>query len=132
MSWLSRFANLFRGAWLDREPEDEQSFHIEARRDELIRGGLAREEAEQAAPLRFGNRLHLREASREARLFPFRPTPALVFSQVHNFRHSVQRFSADQAAQPRACEHDDIVPIRSAYNSAAAADDAGALVETVK
>jgi predicted permease len=71
MSWLSRFANLFRGARLDRELEDEQSFHIEARRDELIRAGLAPEEAEQAARLRFGNRLHLREASREARLFPW-------------------------------------------------------------
>jgi putative ABC transport system permease protein len=69
MSWLSRLANAFRSDRLDRDLDEELRFHIEARTDELVARGLAPEEAARDARRHFGNRLLLRESSREAKLF---------------------------------------------------------------
>jgi predicted permease len=49
--------------------EEEQRFHVEARAADLMRAGVPREEAELQARRQFGNRLRLRETSREVRLF---------------------------------------------------------------
>lgn len=68
MSWLSRFVNVFRGSRVDQDLDDELKFHIQARADELIAKGATPEEASRQAQRRFGNRLLLREASREVKL----------------------------------------------------------------
>ena len=41
MSWWSRLVNVVRSADLDRDLDDEQRFHIEARADELEARGRA-------------------------------------------------------------------------------------------
>src|SRR5260370_18668799 len=71
MSWLSRLANVFRSTHLDRDLDDELQFHIETRTEDLIATGLAPAEARRQARLQFGNRLLLRESSRDAKLFPW-------------------------------------------------------------
>jgi len=69
MAWWSRVANLVRTARLERELDEEQRFHIEARADELAAGeGLSREAALERASRQFGHRLSIREASRDAKL----------------------------------------------------------------
>jgi putative ABC transport system permease protein len=68
MSWISRLTNVFRSSRLDRDLEAELEFHIEARTDELIARGLSREDAAREARRHFGNRLLLRESSREVKL----------------------------------------------------------------
>src|SRR5258708_7875845 len=68
MSWLSRLTNAFRSSRLDRDLDAELEFHIEARTDELIAKGLTPGDAEQEARRHFGNRLLLRESSRDAKL----------------------------------------------------------------
>src|SRR5580692_10655173 len=68
MSWLSRLTNVFQSSRLDRDLEAELEFHIEARTDELIAKGLPPEEAAREARRHFGNRLLLRESSREVKL----------------------------------------------------------------
>jgi putative ABC transport system permease protein len=71
MSLLTRAMRVFRESKLDRELADEQRFHIEARIEELIRRGLSPDEAARTASRQFGNRLQLREHSRDARLVPW-------------------------------------------------------------
>ena len=71
MSWWSRITNVFRSARLDRDLDDEQRFHIEARADELEAQGLSRQAALEQAARRFGPRLVLRESSRDIRLAPW-------------------------------------------------------------
>ena len=71
MPWWSRVTNVFRSARLDRELDDEQRFHIEARADELEAQGLSRQAALEQALRRFGPRLALRESSRDIRLAPW-------------------------------------------------------------
>jgi putative ABC transport system permease protein len=68
MSWLSRLTNVFRSDRLDRDLDAELAFHIEARTDELIAKGLPPEQAGREARRHFGNRLLLRESSREVKL----------------------------------------------------------------
>ncbi|HEV8038306.1 MAG TPA: ABC transporter permease [Bryobacteraceae bacterium] len=68
MSWLSRLTNVFQSSRLDRDLEAELEFHIEARTDELIAKGLPPEDAAREARRHFGNRLLLRETSREVKL----------------------------------------------------------------
>ena len=68
MSWPSRLTNVFRSEELDRELEDELQFHIEARTEDLIEGGMTPGEAARQARRCFGNRLRLRESSRETKL----------------------------------------------------------------
>ena len=69
MSWLSRLTNAFRSSRLDRDLDAELQFHIEARTDELIAKGATPENAAREARRHFGNRLLLRESSRDAKLF---------------------------------------------------------------
>jgi predicted permease len=69
MSWLSRLANVFRSDRLDRDLDAELRFHIEAGTEELIARGLTPDDAAREARRHFGNRLLLRESSREAKLF---------------------------------------------------------------
>ena len=71
MSWWSRVTNVFRSTRLDRELDDEQRFHIEARADQLEAQGLSRQAALEQAVRRFGPRLALRESSRGVRLAPW-------------------------------------------------------------
>src|SRR5260370_15115293 len=68
MSWLSRLANVFHTNRLDRDLDDELQFHIETRTEDLIATGMSRAEARRQAQRHFGNRLLLRESSRDAKL----------------------------------------------------------------
>jgi predicted permease len=71
MSWLSRVANVFRSSRVDRALDEEITFHIESRIDDLVAAGMTREAAEAIARRQFGNRLRLRELSREVKLMPW-------------------------------------------------------------
>jgi putative ABC transport system permease protein len=71
MSWLARIANVFRTAGVDRALDDEMNFHIECRIADLVAGGMTRDRAEAMARRQFGNRLRLREESREVKLLPW-------------------------------------------------------------
>lgn len=71
MSWLSRMANVFRSSAVDRALDEEMQFHIEARVDDLVAAGMTRQAAELAASRQFGNRLRLRESSRDVKLLPW-------------------------------------------------------------
>jgi predicted permease len=68
MSWWSRVANVTRSARLEREIEEEQRFHIEARADDLMARGLPRQQALEQASRQFGHRLLLRESSHDVKL----------------------------------------------------------------
>ena len=68
MSWLSRFINVFRRVWLNRDLDDEIAFHITERAEEFTRRGVSAPGAVQEAHQRFGNKLLLRESSREVEL----------------------------------------------------------------
>ena len=68
MSLWSRLTNLLRSDRLDEDLEAEQRFHIEARAEELEAGGLSRDDALRQASRRFGNRVQLRETSRDVKL----------------------------------------------------------------
>jgi putative ABC transport system permease protein len=70
MSWLTRILNVFRVGGLDRALDDEIQFHIDSRTDELIAAGMTRERAAATARRQFGNRLRVREASRDIKLLP--------------------------------------------------------------
>jgi hypothetical protein len=65
MSWFSRLANVLRASSIDRALDEEASFHIEARVDELVAAGMNRDSAEAMARRQFGNQLRLRESSRD-------------------------------------------------------------------
>src|SRR5262245_43582937 len=71
MSRLSRIANVFRASRVDGILDDEISFHIESRIAELVADGMSRDEAEITARRQFGNRLQLREESRDVKLLPW-------------------------------------------------------------
>ena len=71
MSWLSRFANVFRSSGVDDAVDDEIAFHIEAKVRDLVAGGLPRDDAEALARRQFGSRLRLREESRDVKLLPW-------------------------------------------------------------
>ena len=71
MSWLSRIANAFRPGGVDRALDEEISFHIESRIADLVAGGMTRDRAEAMARRQFGNRLRLREESRDVKLVPW-------------------------------------------------------------
>ena len=71
MSWLSRFANAFRPSSVDRALDEEAAFHLECRINELVAGGLSPKEAEVHARRAFGNRIRLREESRDVKLLPW-------------------------------------------------------------
>lgn len=71
MSWLSRIANVFRASGVDRDLDDEMTFHIECVIDDLVADGMTRDAAEAMARRQFGNCLRLREESRDAMLLPW-------------------------------------------------------------
>jgi predicted permease len=71
MSWLSRLANAFRPSSVDRALHEEAAFHLECRINELIAAGLSPKEAQAQARRAFGNRLRLREESRDVKLLPW-------------------------------------------------------------
>ncbi len=91
MSWLARVMRVFSESKLDRDLADEQRFHMEARREDLIRRGMSAEEAARAASVRFGNPLQLREHSREARLVPW------LESVVHDIQFGLRMLSKNPA-----------------------------------
>jgi predicted permease len=62
---------VFRSSAVDRALDEEMRFHIEARVDDLVAGGMTREAAELAASRQFGNRLRIRESSRDVKLLPW-------------------------------------------------------------
>ena len=68
MSWLSRAANVFRQRRLERALDDEIGFHLESRVNDLLKEGMTREAARNLAARQFGNRLRLRESSRDVKL----------------------------------------------------------------
>jgi putative ABC transport system permease protein len=70
-SWLSRIANAFRPSGVDRALDEEMTFHIESRVADLVAGGMTRDRAEALARRQFGNRLRLREQSRDVKLLPW-------------------------------------------------------------
>jgi hypothetical protein len=61
MSWIGRFANLFRQDRLDDDIEDELRFHLEERASEFEDKGMSPSAAAVEARRRLGNRLLLRE-----------------------------------------------------------------------
>src|SRR3954451_13617911 len=71
MSWPSRLANAFRSSRLDRALDQEMQFHIECRIDDLVAAGMTREQARAAAARQFGNRLRVREYSRDVKMLPW-------------------------------------------------------------
>ncbi len=71
MSWLSRLTNAFRPSRVDLALDEEVAFHLECRINELVAAGLSLKEAETQARRAFGNRLHLREQSRDVKLVPW-------------------------------------------------------------
>ena len=71
MSWLSRLANVLRSSAVDRALDEEIQFHIDARIDDLVAAGMTRQAAESAASRQFGNRLRIRESSRDVKLLPW-------------------------------------------------------------
>jgi predicted permease len=56
MAWHHRIRNVFSPARHAREIAREMEFHLAERRDELVAGGMAPEEAAREAERRFGNR----------------------------------------------------------------------------
>lgn len=71
MSWLSRLANVFRSSSVDRALDEEIQFHIESRTDDLVAAGMTRETAQAVASRQCGNRLRVREYSRDVKLLPW-------------------------------------------------------------
>jgi predicted permease len=71
VSWLSRLANVFRSSNVDRALDEEMQFHIESKIDDLVAAGMTRDAAQAIANRQFGNRLRVRESSRDVKLLPW-------------------------------------------------------------
>jgi len=84
MSFLSRFTNVFRPARVERQLDEELAFHIEARIDDLVAGGMSRDAAEATARRQFGSPLRTREASRDVKLLPW------LEGLIGDVRHAVR------------------------------------------
>ena len=84
MSWMSRLANVFRPSGVDRALDEEIAFHLEARVDDLVANGMPRQEAELLARRQFGNRLRIRETSRDVKLLPW------LDAVVRDVRHGIR------------------------------------------
>ena len=67
MNWIP---NIFRRRRLYDDLSEEIRLHIEERAEQLMREGMSRNEAEQAARRAFGNRTLLEERSREVWQWP--------------------------------------------------------------
>lgn len=69
MSWFSRLLNVFRRDRLNRDLDEEIQFHLEARIEDLTRGGMSPRQAREQAGRQLGNALLLRESSGDIKLF---------------------------------------------------------------
>jgi len=67
MSWFSR---IFRRGSIYSDLAEEMRLHLEERTEQLMREGMSRKEAEQAARRAFGNRTAIEERSREIWQWP--------------------------------------------------------------
>src|SRR6266550_9290698 len=65
MSWIRRLRSLFEKQKLEENLDDELQFHIEMRAQEFIAAGMAPGEARRQAARLFGNRLLLKERTRD-------------------------------------------------------------------
>ena len=65
MSWITRLRGSFRSSKIGTEFDDELQFHIDARTQEFIATGLAPEEARRRALRLLGNRVLLKERTRD-------------------------------------------------------------------
>jgi predicted permease len=70
MTFLKKFALLFRRKRFDIELEEEMAFHRTQMEKDLIASGVAPEQARYAAMRQFGNQVHLQERSRQVIGFP--------------------------------------------------------------
>ena len=82
---------------LDRDLDAELQFHIEARTDELIAKGLAPEDAAREARRHFGNRLLLRESSRDVKLISW------IESVLQDLRFGLRMLRKNAGLQLRQC-----------------------------
>jgi TonB family protein len=67
VSWFRRVTNVFRRASLEREFEDEISFHLEERIRRNLGTGMTASDAEADARARFGNAQRVKAGMRAAR-----------------------------------------------------------------
>ena len=65
MAWYTRLANVFRAHKLGHELDDELSFHVAERTDELIEAGMPPDQARLEAMRRFGNYTAQKEKTRD-------------------------------------------------------------------
>jgi putative ABC transport system permease protein len=70
MSLVRRLMNVFRAGGVDRALDEEMQFHIDERIRELVASGMTADVAAEHVRRRFGNRLRLREESRDIKLMP--------------------------------------------------------------
>jgi predicted permease len=84
VSKLSRFVNLWRHRAVDRDLDDELTFHFEMRVEKNLRAGLDRAQAEAEARRHLGGRLRAKEGMREARIMVW--LESLAADLVHGAR----------------------------------------------
>ena len=89
MSLWSRLANVFGSGRVERDLDDELRFHIEERTRALVGEGMPPDAAAREATRRVGNRLHLREQSRDVKLMPW------LDSLVRDLRLGLRRLRRD-------------------------------------
>src|SRR5438094_992692 len=65
MSWITRLLGSFRKDRLEGQLDDELRFHIDARTQEFVASGMTPEEARYQAARLFGNRVLLKERTRD-------------------------------------------------------------------
>ena len=70
MSWINRLSNFLRPRKLEREMDAEIEFHLQARSQDNVAGGMPEPEARRDAARRFGNRALFQEETREANRIP--------------------------------------------------------------
>jgi putative ABC transport system permease protein len=66
LSWLRRLRDTIAGARGERALDDEMRFHLDARIDEYVEGGMSRDEARREALRRFGSVTLAKERARDA------------------------------------------------------------------
>lgn len=91
MAWMRRFRNLFRPHRLDRDIDDELSFHVAERIDALMASGMSEREAHREARRQFGNYDRQRERTREMN------TIRWAESLGGDIRHSLRTLKRDKA-----------------------------------
>jgi predicted permease len=67
MGWIRRLRSTFSNT--GTEFDEERQFHIDARTDEYVRGGMSREEAHRTALKRFGNQTLAKERTQDVDMF---------------------------------------------------------------